>query len=83
MALLFAVSVYNISLHIKNFLREKELGESVAENSSVTASNGKNTSMQKMHKTKRYIKIPKESLVLSYHKMIRTILTKSDGFALR
>ena len=48
MALLFDVSVDNISLHIKNIIKEKELDNSVVEESSVTASDGKN------YKTKLY-----------------------------
>ena len=42
MSLLFNVSVDNISLHIKNILRDKELDESVVEESSITAPDGKN-----------------------------------------
>ena len=41
MAVLFNVSVDSISLHIKNILKEKELDSSVVEESSVTASDGK------------------------------------------
>ena len=41
MAMLFDVSVDNISLHIKNILNEGELDVSVSEESSVTASDGK------------------------------------------
>lgn len=41
MSLLFDVSVDNISLHIKNIIKENELDESVVEESSVTASDGK------------------------------------------
>ena len=41
MALLFAVSVDNISLHIKNILKDGELDNSVVEESSVTATDGK------------------------------------------
>ena len=41
MAILFAVSVDNISLHIKNIFKEKELDNSVVEESSVTAADGK------------------------------------------
>ena len=48
MTLLFDVSVDNISLHIKNIIKEKELDDSVVEESSVTASDGKN------YKTKLY-----------------------------
>ena len=48
MTLLFDVSVDNISLHIKNILKEKELDNSVVEESSVTASDGKS------YKTKLY-----------------------------
>ena len=48
MSLLFNVSVDNISLHIKNILKEEELDEPVVEESSVTASDGKN------YKTKLY-----------------------------
>jgi len=47
MAILFNVSVDNISLHIKNILKE-ELDYSVVEESSITASDGKN------YKTKLY-----------------------------
>lgn len=42
MASLFDVSVDSISLHIKNILKEGELGDSVFEESSITASDGKN-----------------------------------------
>ncbi len=48
MSLLFDVSVDNISLHIKNILKEKELDESVVEESSITALDGKK------YKTKLY-----------------------------
>ena len=41
MAILFAVSVDNISLHIKNVFKEKELDNSVVEESSVSAADGK------------------------------------------
>ena len=41
MANLFNVSVDNISLHIKNILKE-ELDNTVYEESSITASDGKN-----------------------------------------
>ena len=41
MSLLFNVSVDNISLHIKNIIKEKELDDSVVEESSVTAVDGK------------------------------------------
>ena len=41
MAILFAVSVDNISLHIKNIFKEKELDNSVVEESSVSAADGK------------------------------------------
>ena len=41
MALLFNVSIDNISLHIKNILNEEELTYSVVEESSITASDGK------------------------------------------
>ena len=41
MAKLFDVSVDNISLHIKNIFKEKELDDSVVEESSVTAADGK------------------------------------------
>ena len=41
MAVLFNVSVDSISLHTKNILKEKELDSSVVEESSVTASDGK------------------------------------------
>ena len=41
MSLLFNVSVDNISLHIKNILKDKELDESVVEESSITAHDGK------------------------------------------
>ena len=40
LSLLFDVSVDNISLHVKNILKERELDESVVEESSVTASDG-------------------------------------------
>ena len=40
MSILFNVSIDNISLHIKNILKE-ELDDSVIENSSITASDGK------------------------------------------
>ena len=39
-SILFNVSIDNISLHIKNILKE-ELDDSVIENSSITASDGK------------------------------------------
>ena len=42
MAVLFNVTVDNISLHIRNILREGELDDSVVEESSVTAIDGKN-----------------------------------------
>ena len=42
MASLFDVSIDNISLHTKNILKEQELDNSVVEESSVTASDGKN-----------------------------------------
>ena len=48
MALLFNVSVDNISLHIKNILNEEELTYSVVEESSITAIDGKK------YKTKLY-----------------------------
>ena len=48
MALLFDVSVDNISLHIKNILNEDELDYSVVEESSITASDCKK------YKTKLY-----------------------------
>ena len=48
MALLFNVSVDNISLHIKNIFTEKELDTSVVEESSKTARDGKK------YKTKFY-----------------------------
>ena len=49
MAILFDCSTDNISLHLKNIFKEEELEESsVTENSSVTASDGKN------YKTKHY-----------------------------
>lgn len=49
MAVLFDCSVDNISLHLKNIFKTKELDEnSVAEDFSVTASDGKN------YKTKHY-----------------------------
>ena len=41
MSLLFDVSIDNISLHIKNILKEGELDPSVVEESSVTATDGK------------------------------------------
>ena len=41
MSLLFNVSVDNISLHIKNILKDKELDDSVVEESSITAHDGK------------------------------------------
>ena len=41
MSLLFDVSVDNISLHIKNIFKDGELDESVFEESSITASDGK------------------------------------------
>ena len=41
MSFLFDVSVDNISLHIKNILRENELEYSVVEESSITGSDGK------------------------------------------
>ena len=41
MSALFDVSVDNISLHIKNILKEGELDNSVVEESSVTAADGK------------------------------------------
>ena len=41
MAVLFNVSTDNIGLHIKNIFKEGELDRSVAEDSSVTASDGK------------------------------------------
>ena len=41
MAVLFNVSTDNIGLHIKNIFKEGELDRSVAEESSVTASDGK------------------------------------------
>ena len=41
MSLLFNVSVDSISLHIKNILKDEELDESVFEESSITASDGK------------------------------------------
>ena len=41
MSLLFNVSVDNISLHVKNIIKEKELDDSVVEESSVTAADGK------------------------------------------
>ena len=40
-AILFAVSVDNISLHIKNIFKEKELDKSVVEEPSVSAADGK------------------------------------------
>lgn len=48
MALLFNVSIDNISLHIKNILNEDELNYSVVEESSITAKDGKK------YKTKLY-----------------------------
>jgi len=48
MAFLFNVSTDNVGLHIKNIFKEKELDNSVAEESSVTASDGKT------YKTKIY-----------------------------
>ena len=48
MALLFDVSIDNISLHIKNILIEEELDCSVVEESSITANDGKK------YKTKLY-----------------------------
>ena len=48
MALLFNVSIDNISLHIKNILYEEELDYSVVEESSITAKDGKK------YKTKLY-----------------------------
>lgn len=48
MATLFSVSIDNISLHIKNILNENELDETVIEDSSITASDGKK------YKTKIY-----------------------------
>lgn len=48
MALLFNVSIDNISLHIKNVINEGELNQSVFEESSITASDGKK------YKTKIY-----------------------------
>ena len=48
MALLFNVSIDNISLHIKNILNEEELTYSVVEESSITAIDGKK------YKTKLY-----------------------------
>ena len=48
MSSLFDVSIDNISLHIKNILKEKELDNSVVEESSVTASDGK------VYRTKLY-----------------------------
>ena len=41
MALLFLVSVDNISLHIKNILKDNVLDNSVIEESSITSSDGK------------------------------------------
>lgn len=41
MAELFGVSKMNISLHIANILKEKELGESVVKSFFTTASDGK------------------------------------------
>ena len=46
MSLLFDVSVDSISLYIKNIIKEKELDESVVEESSVTASDGKTIDIQ-------------------------------------
>ncbi len=48
MALLFNVSIDNISLHIKNIIKDGELDQSVFEESSITASDGKK------YKTKIY-----------------------------
>ena len=48
MALLFNVSIDNISLHIKNIIKDGELDQSVFEESSITASDGKK------YKTKMY-----------------------------
>lgn len=48
MALLFEVSVDNISLHIKNIIKEGELDNTATEESSITASDGKK------YKTKLY-----------------------------
>ena len=49
MSKVFDCSIDNISLHLKNFFKDKELDEtSVTEDSSVTASDGKN------YKTKIY-----------------------------
>ena len=48
MALLFNVSIDNISLHIKNIINDGELDQSVFEESSITASDGKK------YKTKVY-----------------------------
>ncbi len=48
MALLFNVSIDNISLHIKNIINDGELDQSVFEESSITASDGKK------YKTKIY-----------------------------
>ena len=48
MALLFLVSVDNISLHIKNILKDNELDNLVIEESSITSSDGKK------YKTKLY-----------------------------
>ena len=49
MAVLFDCSIDNIALHLKNIFKTKELDEnSVAEDFSVTASDGKN------YKTKHY-----------------------------
>ena len=45
MATLFNVSIDNISLHIKNILKE-ELDKSVVEESSITASDGKKYKMK-------------------------------------
>lgn len=41
LAKLYNVSIDNISLHIKNIFRDKELDNSVSEESSITASDGK------------------------------------------
>ena len=41
MALLFNVSIDNISLHIKNIINDGELDQSVFEESSITAFDGK------------------------------------------
>ena len=48
MSILFEVTTDNIGLHIRNIFKEKELDVSVAEDSSVTASDGK------IYKTKIY-----------------------------